>query len=108
MRSVSALSVKRRERKSGAEPLSHHLARMQRRGLVAREECPSDRRGAIIALTDSGRGSLVNAAPHVDTVRKLLFDHLDADSLAALDRISSGLLARLDEQDALPSASGVA
>src|SRR5664280_1108089 len=35
--------------------LSHHLARMQRRGLVAREGCPNDGRGAFIALTDTGR-----------------------------------------------------
>lgn len=78
--------------------LSHHLARMQRRGLVAREECPSDRRGAVIALTDTGRARLVDAAPaHVDTVRRLLFDHLDAESLAALDRITSDFLGRLDE-----------
>src|SRR5919199_5055369 len=31
--------------------LSHHLTRMQRRGLVAREECADDGRGAWVVLT---------------------------------------------------------
>src|SRR3954468_24788624 len=35
--------------------LSHHIARMQRRGLVAREECTTDRRGAFVVLTGAGR-----------------------------------------------------
>src|SRR5580704_19590095 len=30
--------------------VSHQLARMQRRGLVAREECPTDARGAFVVL----------------------------------------------------------
>ena len=35
--------------------LSHHLTRMQRRGLVARVECPDDGRGAELELTEQGR-----------------------------------------------------
>ena len=35
--------------------VSHQLARMQRRGLVAREECRADARGAFVVLTDAGR-----------------------------------------------------
>ena len=31
--------------------LSHHLGRMQKRGLVRREGCASDRRGAHVVLT---------------------------------------------------------
>ena len=34
--------------------LSHHLGRMQRRGLVGREECATDGRGAFVVLPDSG------------------------------------------------------
>src|SRR4051812_27768009 len=43
--------------------LSHHLARMQRRGLVGREECATDGRGAYITLTDTGRHAIGAAAP---------------------------------------------
>src|SRR3954470_9965333 len=57
--------------------LSHHLARMQRRGLVAREECTSARRGAFIVRTEDGRDAIEKAAPaHVDAVRRLVFDGL--------------------------------
>lgn len=73
--------------------LSHHLGRMERRGLVTRESCPDDRRGSFVVLTERGRASLVAAAPaHVDTVRRLVFDHLDADDLRALERISTDIL----------------
>ncbi|WP_349263636.1 MarR family winged helix-turn-helix transcriptional regulator, partial [Actinocrinis sp.] len=31
--------------------LSHHLARMERRGLIRRDECATDNRGAEVSLT---------------------------------------------------------
>src|SRR3954469_5682298 len=65
--------------------LSHHLARMQRRGLVAREECTSDKRGAFIVLTEAGRDAIERAAPaHVDAVRRLVFEGLSKDRVATL------------------------
>ncbi|GAE81704.1 MarR-family transcriptional regulator [Cutibacterium acnes JCM 18920] len=35
--------------------LSHHLTRMEKRGLIERRVCCSDGRGAIIHLTDQAR-----------------------------------------------------
>src|ERR1041384_6387150 len=43
--------------------LSHHLNRMERRGLIGREPCDEDGRGAFIVLTDAGRGAITDAAP---------------------------------------------
>jgi DNA-binding MarR family transcriptional regulator len=78
--------------------LSHHLARMQRRGHVRREECTMDGRGAFIALTDAGRSAIEAAAPgHVDAVRRLFFDRLTDAQVAALTRISTRVLAGFDE-----------
>lgn len=80
--------------------LSHHVARMQKRGLVAREECPSDARGAFIVLTPEGRTAIDNAAPtHVETVRRLVFDVLTSEQVEALAAISEQVLARLAEED---------
>jgi DNA-binding MarR family transcriptional regulator len=77
--------------------LSHHLGRMQRRGLVAREECADDGRGTLITLTDAGRSAIQAAAPgHVAAVRRLLFDALTADDVAALERLTTRVLDRLD------------
>src|SRR4051794_958070 len=43
--------------------VSHHLTRMERRGLVRREECHDDRRGAFVVLTSEGRAAIDGAAP---------------------------------------------
>lgn len=76
--------------------VSHQLARMQRRDLVARQECPTDARGAFAVLTEAGRAAIERAAPaHVETVRQLVFDGLSRDQLAALTDITSGVLDRL-------------
>jgi DNA-binding MarR family transcriptional regulator len=84
--------------------LSHHIARMQRRGLVAREECTTDRRGAFVVLTDAGRAAIEKAAPcHVDTVRRLVFDGLSGEQVAMLESFVSRVLSRL-ERDGEPAA----
>jgi len=76
--------------------VSHQLARMQRRGLVAREGCASDARGAFAVLTEAGRAAIERAAPaHVETVRQLVFDGLTHDQLAALTEITTRVLDRL-------------
>jgi DNA-binding MarR family transcriptional regulator len=77
--------------------LSHQIARMCKRGLVAREECAEDGRGAFVVLTAAGRDTIKSAAPHhVATVRRLVIDPLGPDDLATLGRISSRILTQLD------------
>ncbi len=79
--------------------LSHQVARMERRGLVAREDCADDRRGAWVVLTDEGRRAIEEAAPrHVDTVRDLVFDHLDPADVASLASISARILGGLADE----------
>ena len=76
--------------------VSHQLARMQRRGLVAREECATDARGAFVVLTEAGRAAIERAEPaHVETVRRLVFDGLSPGQLAALTAVTTGVLERL-------------
>jgi DNA-binding MarR family transcriptional regulator len=76
--------------------VSHQLARMQRRGLVAREDCPSDARGAFAVITEAGRTAIERAAPaHVETVRQLVFDGLGHDQLTTLTEITTRVLDRL-------------
>ena len=77
--------------------LSHQIARMTRRGLVAREECAEDGRGAFVTTTPAGREAIEAAAPqHVATVRRLVIDALSPDDLAALARLCDRILERLD------------
>src|SRR5438477_7757377 len=57
--------------------LSHHVSRMEKRGLVTREECAEDGRGLMVRLTAAGGRAIEAAAPnHVETVRRYLFDRL--------------------------------
>jgi DNA-binding MarR family transcriptional regulator len=77
--------------------LSHQIARMAKRGLVAREESSEDRRAAFVVLTPAGREVVTAAAPrHVATVRRLVIDALSAEELATLGQISNRILDQLD------------
>jgi len=78
--------------------LSHQVSRMQKRGLVRREECTEDGRGAFIALTDDGRNAIESAAPgHVEAVRRLVFDRLTQAQVAALHQLATRVLDGLDQ-----------
>lgn len=78
--------------------LSHHVGRMERRGMVERVECPSDGRGAFIVITMQGRAAIRGAAPgHVQAVRRLVFDGLDDDDVSVMSRLVDTLLSRLAE-----------
>ncbi|MFD9561660.1 MarR family winged helix-turn-helix transcriptional regulator [Streptomyces sp. NPDC059994] len=78
--------------------LSHHLARMQQRGLVTREECATDGRGAIVALTEEGLRTIEAAAPlHVASVRRHFIDLLDAEQIDAFAGIGERVVGRLTE-----------
>src|ERR1700722_11588442 len=45
--------------------LSHHLGRMERRGLIRRDDCPTDSRGAEVSLPQDGAGPFGHATlPH--------------------------------------------
>ncbi len=77
--------------------LSHHLTRMERRGLVTREDCGTDRRGAFVVLAPAGRRALETAAPpHAEAVRSAVFDRLTPEQVDRLGEICDELLAGLD------------
>lgn len=83
--------------------LSHHLTRMQRRGLIERQECPTDHRGAYAVLTDRGRAAITAAAPgHADLVRHLVFDGLAPGQVATLTAVTAHVM---DQLDASPPAT---
>jgi DNA-binding MarR family transcriptional regulator len=76
--------------------LSHQVTRMEKRGLVARQECAEDGRGSMVRLTDAGRAAIEGAAPgHAEAVRRHFFDRLsnkELETLAAVfDRLLEGL-----------------
>src|SRR5688572_9181256 len=79
--------------------LSHHVGRMVDRGLVTKEKCGSDRRGAYVVVSKRGRRELEAAAPgHVAAVRRLFVDRLAPSQLDAIGEAADVVLAALDEQ----------
>ena len=80
--------------------LSHHISRMEQRGLVTREGCTTDGRGAHVVLTDGGMRAIEEAAPgHVASVRAHLIDLLTSQQIRALDEISSIVVEHLTDTD---------
>ena len=76
--------------------LSHHIKRMEGRGLVQRQECCDDGRGAFVVLTPTGRDAIERAAPgHARTVRHLVFASLGDADTEVVTTFLEGVLARL-------------
>jgi DNA-binding MarR family transcriptional regulator len=77
--------------------LSHHVGRMADRGLVNKEKCDSDRRGAFVVLTEQGRRAIELAAPgHVGVVRRLFIDKLTPSELDVIATTSERVLADIE------------
>lgn len=81
--------------------LSRHVSRMEARGLVTKEECAEDARGAVIVLTELGLRTIEAAAPpHVESVRRHVIDLLSAEQIEALSGIAETVLGHLGEPGA--------
>lgn len=79
--------------------LSHHLGRMEKRGLIRRQECAQDNRGAEVVLTPSGAKAFRSGSIlHLQAVQELFVTALTGEQLAQLDAITSSLRAHLEQQ----------
>jgi DNA-binding MarR family transcriptional regulator len=83
---------------SSRSRLSHAVARLEERGWVVREDCPTDRRGQLARLTDAGFATLAAAAPgHVGAVRSYMIDVLSPEQLEQLEAIGNAIIAKVGE-----------
>lgn len=79
---------------SSRSRLSHAVSRLEERGWVRRESCPTDGRGALAVLTDEGFAVLEAAAPaHVAEVRERLIDRLTPEQVRQLGEIARAICA---------------
>jgi DNA-binding MarR family transcriptional regulator len=84
--------------------LSHHISRMVDRQLVKRQDCPTDKRGAFIGITQKGRRAIEAAAPgHVAAVRRYFIDQLTPREIEALAKIADKVEGALAESGACES-----
>ena len=76
--------------------LTHQITRMTARGLVTREPCPDDPRGAFVVLTEAGWDAITAAAPrHVEHVRRWFFDALGPAHVEALIELNDTVMGHL-------------
>jgi DNA-binding MarR family transcriptional regulator len=65
--------------------LSHHLGRMEKRGLITREDCATDNRGAEVLMTEVGAAAFTAATrPHMRAIKQHFADALTPAQLDAL------------------------
>jgi len=77
---------------SSRSRLSHAVSRLEEAGWVRREACPTDKRGALAVMTDSGFAAIEGAAPgHVEAVRRHVFDVLTPEQVGQLGQISAAI-----------------
>jgi DNA-binding MarR family transcriptional regulator len=72
--------------------MSRMVDRLESAGLLRREECPDDRRGAFAVLTDEGREALAQAWPHYEAAIMREFAQFLSDDEA---RVLASLLEKI-------------
>ncbi|MFJ2818446.1 MarR family winged helix-turn-helix transcriptional regulator [Streptomyces sp. NPDC091279] len=88
--------------------LTYAVTRLEKDGLVRRENCRWDKRGSVAALTDAGMATLERSAPgHVETVRAALFDHLTEEQVGQLEEICSGITRAMEADGSRPTPDDV-
>ena len=86
--------------------LSHHIKRMEARRLVERQDCVTDGRGLLVAITDQGRAAIQDAAPgHVQAVRKYVIDMLSPAQLEVLAEVGEAVGASLTAENCQAAAT---
>lgn len=77
--------------------LSHVVSKLQDRGWIDRQPSPDDARVTNAHLTDLGWETILELAPeHVERVRQMVFDGLDAEDTRRLADIAEKIVAQLD------------
>ena len=74
---------------------------MEQRGLVTREECTADARGALVVLTPAGLAAIEAAAPdHLASVRRHFIDLLSRQQIETLAELTDTVVRHLTEPGA--------
>lgn len=77
--------------------LSHHLGRMEKRGLIRRTRRTDDAHAVDVTVTAVGRDAFRSGSvPHLRAVREVFIDALTPEQLAHLGEIASALRSHLE------------
>ncbi|NUT49272.1 MAG: MarR family transcriptional regulator [Saccharothrix sp.] len=85
---------------SSKSRVSHQVARMEREGLLRRQDCTEDGRGVFAELTERGMALLVESAPtHVEGVREHMVDLLSREEQEVVARVFDRIITHLRDVD---------
>jgi len=74
--------------------LTYQVTQLERAGLVRREECSTDKRGAVAVLTPQGQHVLRTVTPkHVASIRRIFFDQLTDEQAKVLGEALLAIIA---------------
>lgn len=77
--------------------LSGHLGRMEKRGLVRREACTQDARGAHVVLTEGGADEFrASTRPHLQNIKDVFVDAFTPDQLTQISELTAAMRHHLD------------
>jgi len=80
--------------------LSHHLGRMEKRGLIGRASCADVAHGVDVTATDAGLEAFrAGSVPHLRAVRELFLDALSPEQLEHVAELTDALRRHLDLPD---------
>ena len=69
--------------------LSHHLGRMEKRGLIRRASCADDVHGIHVIMTEPGAEAFrASTVPHLRAIRELFLDALSAEQLTHVEELT--------------------
>jgi DNA-binding MarR family transcriptional regulator len=72
--------------------LSHHLGRMEKRGLIGRATCADDVHGIEVSMTITGAESFrMGSVPHLRAIKELFLDALSPEQLAQVEDLTRTL-----------------
>jgi DNA-binding MarR family transcriptional regulator len=80
--------------------VSHHVGRMEARGLVERQACPTDSRGAELRMTDAGLAAIrLASGSHLRGLKSLFADALTDRQIDDLGEIVDAIARHLEVSD---------
>lgn len=81
--------------------LSHHLGRMEKRGLIGRQACVDDVHGIDVVATDAGAAAFrAGSVPHLRAIRELFIDALTPAQLGEVEDLTAALRRHLERDPA--------
>jgi DNA-binding MarR family transcriptional regulator len=82
--------------------LTDRLNRLERRGLIARQACPADRRSLLVALTSKGRALIAKAFAEDMAVEQSMLSSLSKFERETLATLLAKLLTQLENKQRQP------